>query len=315
MRRRRNSGFLFFFLFILFFGTGGMFPLLLILAVVLLGTFASIKASNKEESTRNTYNRHYTRSSSSDQQKISRINAFLKKWFQANHSIQVSADLELVQAGSSFVNLSSLEVYKDHSYLCSMQEFQNRFPDSYKIMINDLYDRANREMNRMSDDIVDVEVTPSKPKPKQTQAQPKKEELSTAQKYINQINSLNTNIPDDKISKDLYETCAYLKQIDDLSRKLPNTKDKLNKLYDQYLPILIKILTQYESLQVATTDPAYEETKKKLSDTIQLINTAMQNIISSMTDEDFINLSADISTLEAVLKKDGLTNDTQMLSK
>ena len=314
MRRRGgNPGFLFFFLFLIFFGTGGFFPLLIILAVVLFAALGSIKASNQKESSRKTYNRHYTRTSSSDQQKISRINAFLKKWFQANHSIQVGADLELVKSGSNYANLSSLEVYKDHSYLCSMAEFQNRFPDSYKIMIDTLYERANRELNQMGEDIVDVEVTPSRPKPK---AEPKRQEqLSMAQKFINEINALNTNIPDDKISKDLYETCAYLKQIDDLSKKLPNTKDKLNKLYDHYLPILIKILQQYESLQVATSDPAYGETKEKLSNTIQLINIAMKNIISSMTDQDFINLSADISTLEAVLKKDGLTDQNQMLAK
>lgn len=314
MRRRGgNPGFLFFFLFLIFFGTGGFFPLLIILAVVLFAALGSIKASNQKDSSRKTYNRHYTRTSSSDQQKISRINAFLKKWFQANHSIQVGADLELVKSGSNYANLSSLGVYKDHSYLCSMAEFQNRFPDSYKIMIDTLYERANRELNQMGEDIVDVEVTPSRPKPK---AEPKRQEqLSMAQKFINEINALNTNIPDDKISKDLYETCAYLKQIDDLSKKLPNTKDKLNKLYDHYLPILIKILQQYESLQVATSDPAYGETKEKLSNTIQLINTAMKNIISSMTDQDFINLSADISTLEAVLKKDGLTDQDQMLAK
>ena len=40
----------------------------------------------------------------------------------------------------------------------------------------------------------------------------------------------------------------------------------------------------------------------------------MEKIISSMTDEDFINLSADISTLEAVLKKDGLTDEGTMKS-
>lgn len=314
MRRRGNSGFLFFFLFLIFFGTGSIFPLLLILMVVFLGALASVNTSKKQERSSRSYNRHYTRSSSSDNQKISRINAFLKKWFRANHSIQASADLELVLGGENYANLSSLDVYKNHSYLCTMQEFQNRFPDSYRIVIDNLYERANRELNQTDGDIVDVEVTESKPEQKQT-VKPKDEPQSKAQKFINEINALNTNIPDDKISKDLYETCAYLKQIDDLSRKLPNTKDKLNKLYDHYLPILIKILQQYESLQVATSDPAYEQTKEKLSNTIQLINTAMKNIISSMTDQDFINLSADISTLEAVLKKDGLAGDDQLLSR
>ena len=46
--------------------------------------------------------------------------------------------------------------------------------------------------------------------------------------------------------------------------------------------------------------------KEKLKKTIGLINEAMKTIISGMTDRDFINLSADMSTLEAVLQKDGL---------
>ena len=35
----------------------------------------------------------------------------------------------------------------------------------------------------------------------------------------------------------------------------------------------------------------------------------MKTIIQSMTDSDFINLSADMSTLSAVLEKDGLAGD------
>ena len=34
----------------------------------------------------------------------------------------------------------------------------------------------------------------------------------------------------------------------------------------------------------------------------------MKNMIASYTDQDFINLSADMATLNAVLKKDGLTS-------
>ena len=52
--------------------------------------------------------------------------------------------------------------------------------------------------------------------------------------------------------------------------------------------------------------------KAQKTKTIALINQAMKTIISSMTDQDFINLSADISTLEAVLQKDGLAGDTGM---
>ena len=71
-------------------------------------------------------------------------------------------------------------------------------------------------------------------------------------------------------------------------------------------------MNQYDTLQSVTSDPNFAPTRQKLTKTIALINQAMKTIISSMTDQDFINLSADISTLEAVLQKDGLAGDTGM---
>ena len=94
-----------------------------------------------------------------------------------------------------------------------------------------------------------------------------------------------------------------------------NFDEAITQMYPSpgyYLPIMVRILVQYDNLQAAKTDPSYEETRIKLNRTIQLINDAMKTIISSMTDQDFTNLTADISTLEAVLQKDGLTSDGKM---
>ena len=107
----------------------------------------------------------------------------------------------------------------------------------------------------------------------------------------------------------LFETCALLKQAQKLETTFPASKGKLKKLYEYYLPILVRILKQYDALQTAQTDPNYKETKEKLGKTVVLINDAMKNMIASYTDQDFINLSADMATLNAVLKKDGLTSD------
>ena len=41
----------------------------------------------------------------------------------------------------------------------------------------------------------------------------------------------------------------------------------------------------------------------------------MKTIISTLCEDDMINLSADISTLEAILKKDGLAGDDMMKMK
>ena len=100
-----------------------------------------------------------------------------------------------------------------------------------------------------------------------------------------------------------------MKQIQTLELKFPKSRTKLSKLYDYYLPILIRVLKQFENLQDAKFDENYQPVKDKLTKTIHLINDAMRTIISSMTDADMLNLSADLSTLEALLQKDGLTGD------
>ena len=81
------------------------------------------------------------------------------------------------------------------------------------------------------------------------------------------------------------------------------------------MPILINILGQYKDLQLANSSDNLAKTKDKLHKSIILINDAMKTIISTLCEDDMINLSADISTLEAILKKDGLAGDDMMKMK
>lgn len=314
MKQGNSSWWFWLLLIILLFGTGSIIPLFLIVAVVLAITFSSINAYKKtsgNEAPRGYRRKGNYRRSTNDSSKIATINVYLRKYFRTRKSILVE-DVELRVRGDRFTSLGVLDVYQNNGYLCNMNEYQRRFPDSYNNIINEL---SNLAVNHpIEDEVIDAEVVEN-PEPKQETAQntqSKKEK--NAQYYIDEINDLNDDIPDEKISNGLYETCSLLKQIQTLEVKFPKSRDKLKKLYEYYLPILTKILKQYASLQYAKTDPSYEETKNKLTRTIDLINDAMEKIISSMTDQDFINLSADISTLEAVLQKDGLTEEGTMRS-
>lgn len=306
-------------LMILSGGLTGLFPLFVIIAVVLGVTGASVNAykNNANLNTGRSFTRNgsYQRTSTSQSSKLAQINNYLRKYFNTRNSVFVSENVELRVRDGKFVSLGSLDVYRNNTFICSFNDYQRRYPESYTSAINQLYSLAKN--NPIQDDVIDAEVvesnnTQTAQQSQQTQAPKEK----NAQYYIDEINALNNDIPDEKITNGLYETTSLLKQIQTLEVKFPNSKDKLEKLYEYYLPILTKILKQYESLQYAKTDPSYEETKNKLTKTIDLINDAMEKIISSMTDQDFINLSADISTLEAVLKKDGLTDeDTMSASK
>ena len=132
--------------------------------------------------------------------------------------------------------------------------------------------------------------------------------------FREQINALNDGIPDEEISNGLYETAALLKQLDDLERTFPKQKGKLKKLYSNYLPYLVGILQQYTRMQNVQTDANYEQNVQSLKDTISHINSAMKDrLIPAMSESDSINLSADMSTLEAMLRKDGMTTDDDIM--
>lgn len=314
MRRRNSNWWVWLILFFVFSGgMSFMLPLFLIIAVVVGIAIASVstyKNNSSDEQSFSSYRREnrYQRSGNSQSSKIAKINLYLRQYFKSRSSIRVVDQIELRLREEKYASLSSLDVYRNNVYICSFNEYQRRYPESYSAIINDLYSiQANSPLQA---EVFDAEVVEN--------PQPKKEETvkkeKNAQYFIEEITSLNNDIPDEEISNGLYETSSLLKQVQTLESKFPNSKDKLKKLYEYYLPILINILNQYRNLQYAKTDPSYEETKNKLIRTIHLINDAMGKIISSMTDEDFINLSADISTLEAVLKKDGLTSDGSMRS-
>ena len=314
MRRGNNSWWIWLILFIILGrGIGALLPLFLIIAVVVAIAMASVSSYKKQDSfTQNfsnftTYKRNgsYQRSES-ESSKLAKINMYLRKYFRTRNSVTVIDNIELRLREEKFASLASLDVYRNNSLICSFNDYQRRYPESYSAIIEDLLRLSNNAP--IQDEVFDAEVVENP----QQQEQPKQnttKQTKNSQYYIDEINGLNNDIPDEEISNGLYETCSLLKQIQTLEEKFPNSKDKLKKLYEYYLPILTKILKQYRDLQYAKTDPSYEETKNKLTRTIHLINDAMSKIISSMTDEDFINLSADISTLEAVLKKDGLTEE------
>lgn len=307
----------FWWLILLIFLLGGGEELIpVLIALFVLGiVFSAVRSSQKQD--RANPGRRAGRSAYRSEtvnkyppSELARINVYLRRYFQTHQSLAVTDDSELRLHGNAYTSLSGLDFWRNGAYVCGFDDFAKRYPDSYDTILRELWKRSSQPQ---SDDVIDVEATIHKEEPKE-EKKPAKEEkpILRSQYYIDELTRLNVNIPDRQISDGLDQTVAELRQIHDLEEKFPESQGKLKKLYEYYLPILVRILKQYESLQGITTDPSYEDTYNKLNRTIGLINDAMKTIISSMTDQDFINLSADISTLEAVLQKDGFTSDMDL---
>lgn len=320
MKNGKNSGWFIFLFFLVLTGALGqvIVPIIAVIAAIVAIAVAASNAANKN-SAKESYDRGFhraasyqraTNDSSLSASDTAKINVYLRRYFHTRSTCEIGTSLSLRVHGSTYASLSSLDVYRDNTYICTLDEFRRRYPDSYREIIAKLTKVAGTQQ---SAEIFDAEVvdTYAQEDAPAKQAAPEEQEPleKNAQYYIDTINSLNNNIPDEEITNGLYETTSLLKQIQTLEIKFPNSRGKLSKLYEYYLPILIRILKQFENLQDAKYDDNYEPVKEKLTKTIHLINDAMRTIITSMTDADMMNLSADLSTLEAVLQKDGLTGD------
>ena len=124
---------------------------------------------------------------------------------------------------------------------------------------------------------------------------------------IDKISGLNIDINNAEVKNSLDQTCKLLKQIDLYAGE--EDAERLSKLYDYYLPILTKILENYKELgKVGADSNEFKHNETQLLKTIVLINEALKEMNKSIHEDDYMNLSADITTLQSVLKKDGLVN-------
>lgn len=291
-----RNGFGWFILLFIFFG--GFFDLLgAFLPIIVLG-FMFPWFFQKIFSRRNNFSRQHIQNETvrtmSNREKI-QVDNKLRTYFRDHYSLPVYGDVVLTTKSGRYTAVEDLVLAFREEKILSMDEFKSYYPDMYQRIVKLL-----TSFSQTSEEIMAAEIKKPEVKPEDI--------LSDAQKYIDKINLLNNGIPNEEISKGLDQTCTYLKKIDVAEKK--NKEHKLAKLYDYYLPILINILENYAQLkQVDENAKEFKESEVQLIKTIILINEALKTINEQLHEEDYMNLSADITTLQSLLKKDGLVNE------
>lgn len=276
---------------------GGIFSLLFSALPIL---FIFLVVSNAFKGNQNTTSRvKTTRSTKTSSKNISnrdrnKIDNKLKTYFENNTKLPIFEDIALQTQNGSYSVLEELVISKDDEIILKMDEFKNYYPDMYNQIVDLLL-----AFTKQKDEVLKAEVKQEKVS--------KKDILSDGQRYIDRINALNIEIPNEEITNGLYQTTALLKQID-LAMD-GEADDKVDKLYDYYLPILINILENYKTLSKAgMQNEEFKENEVQLIKTIILINEALKTINASLHEDEYMNLQADITTLQSLLKKDGLVN-------
>ena len=301
--RRNGSGFGFFglILFFMIFGDliGGItVALMSLIPLGAIGLLVYSIVKGGDSNKKNDFNRAAPKKKAYAMKNgdLNKIDKKLANYFKHNISLPVVDDISLTTQSGKFTTADQLYLtYKDEK-ICKLGEFNSQYGDVYKKIMDLLLVFSTKD-----EDFLKAEVKVEEPK--------KKNKLSSGEKYIERINELNNSIPQEEITNGLYQTCDLLKQLNYLTEN-KDDNPKVTKLYDYYLPILVSALEKYKKLadsKVINDD--FKQTEAGLIKTIVLINEALKTIIGSMQEDDYMNINADVSTLQSLLKKDGYGSD------
>ena len=213
--------------------------------------------------------------------KSNKLEKNLLKRLLNEQMIDVNDQLRLILNGDS---IEDIDVIYNGERICSLKEFESKYSSSYEQLLKKFISSHHVSIDDYKDN---------------------KNSMNTLifNEFIYKIDDYNILIEDEDISNGLYNCSNQLKYLQKILNEHPEENNKIKKLHEYYLPILIDILDNY--CKVSKTQDA-SNLKKKLNQTILLVNEAIKNITQSLFDKEKINLNADMNVLESLLKKDGV---------
>lgn len=141
-----------------------------------------------------------------------------------------------------------------------------------------------------------------------------KEEIESTIKigrsYIEQIKSIRNDLCKEEIAVKLDKLGNIATQILSQVEKNPNKIQEVNKFINHYLPITIKLINSYKDInnQVVQGENI-ENAKNEIEKSIDLINSAFENLLDDLFEDVVLDVSTDISVLKTLFKQEGLVED------
>ncbi len=236
--------------------------------------------------------------------KLNSIDRVFSDYYRNNVSFALFDDVSLCTKSGTYSTVDNLYVcYKDEK-ICQLSELKKTYPGAYEKIIEALGKVTKRDLKAMTE--AGKKKQEDNKKKESKKEEKKANAFSQAEEFIEKINSLNNGLNNEEVTNGLYQTCDLLKQIDVVDREDGTVDPKLNQLYEYYLPILEGILTDYKRLSDSPIKgDDFKKCETQLVKTIKLINEALKIIYNSLHEADYMNLNADINTLQSLLKQDG----------
>jgi 5-bromo-4-chloroindolyl phosphate hydrolysis protein len=146
----------------------------------------------------------------------------------------------------------------------------------------------------------------------QKQTDPKIAELEAVKKegndYLKQIRAANDALPEKDISDKLDQLENVTARIFACVAQHPEKLPDIRSFMRYYLPTTLKLVKAYQEFEEQPVQGEnIKKAKAEIERALDTVNVAFANLLDKLFEDDVLDISADVSTLETLLKQGGLT--------
>lgn len=127
-------------------------------------------------------------------------------------------------------------------------------------------------------------------------------------KILSEIRRLNDEIADVQVSDRIYRIEAHTKNIFEYVTDHPESMPQIRTFMNYYLPTTLKLLESYSRIErVGVAGENMKKSKEKIESILDLLVIGFEQQVDQLFKNESIDISSDISVLEKMMQKDGLS--------
>ncbi len=130
-------------------------------------------------------------------------------------------------------------------------------------------------------------------------------------KIISEIRRLNDEIADVQVSERIYRIEEHTKNIFEYVTDHPDAMPQIRTFMNYYLPTTLKLLESYSRIErVGVAGENMKKSKEKIESILDLLVIGFEQQVDQLFKNESIDISSDITVLEKMMQKDGLSGKT-----
>ncbi|MGN0477803.1 MAG: 5-bromo-4-chloroindolyl phosphate hydrolysis family protein [Hominenteromicrobium sp.] len=137
--------------------------------------------------------------------------------------------------------------------------------------------------------------------------------IDEGQEYLKQLREANDRIPDAVMSERISRMEVASADIFAYIAEHPDKAPQIRRFMNYYLPTTLKLLTSYDKLsRQRVKGENIQKTMFEIEGMMETIAGAFEKQLDSLFGDDAMDIAADISVMESILKQEGLSDDESL---